>query len=216
MSMWEWTLNWNDIRGDLIGSSPMTPDNLSTIKKETGVTAMLSLQTDECRAAFDIDNDAMRATGQEIGLVMANAPMRDFDPPDQRRNLANAVRQLTMLLTNGHKVYLHCTAGINRAPLTALGYLSFVEQQNPEEAVTRIRSARAGADPSWEAYNGCRDDLLRLHENHVHVRAYYLGQLRPEYHPDENWFEAEAQTLRGVFTAPNGIYPAPRLDPSRE
>lgn len=214
--MWEWCLNWNEVRDDLlIGACPITPDDLSRIKHETGVTAVLSLQTDECRAAFDISIELLRAHAQEIGLTMANAPMRDFDPPDQRRNLPNAVRQLTNLLGDGHRVYLHCTAGVNRAPLTALGYLTFVERHTPDEAMAIIRAARQDAEPSWEAYEGCRRDLLDALNRHVHVCAYYLSQMRPEIEPEHHWFEAEAHTLVGVFTHP-GIYPTARLDPSRD
>lgn len=214
--MWEWSLNWNEMRDDLlIGSCPISTDDLSRIKNESGASAVLSLQTDECRAAFGIDIDLLRAHAQEIHLTMANAPMRDFDPPDQRRNLPNAVRQLTRLLGDGHRVYLHCTAGINRAPLTALGYLTFVERHTPEEAMRLIGAARHDAEPSWEAYEGCRRDLLDALNRHVHVCAYYLSQMRPDAQTEDHWFEAEAHTLVGVFTHP-GIYPTARLDPSRD
>ena len=41
--------------------------------------------------------------------------------------LPEAVRLLHLLLTNGKRVYVHCTAGINRATLTTVGYLTFVK-----------------------------------------------------------------------------------------
>ena len=89
--MWEWTLNWGQIREDLfIGSCPMTPEDIDRIRDESGATALLSLQSDECRAALSIDYAAHRAHGEQHGVAMVNAPMLDFDPPDQRRNLPDA------------------------------------------------------------------------------------------------------------------------------
>lgn len=41
--------------------------------------------------------------------------------------LPEAVRLLHLLVTNGKRVYVHCTAGINRATLTTVGYLTFVK-----------------------------------------------------------------------------------------
>ena len=87
--MWTWTLNWGAVRDDLVvGSCPMTFADIDRIAGETGSTALLSLQHDECRRHFRIDYAAHLAHGWAADLVMVNAPMRDFDPPDQRRNLA--------------------------------------------------------------------------------------------------------------------------------
>ena len=40
--------------------------------------------------------------------------------------LPEAVRMLYLLIAAGKKVYVHCTAGINRATLTVVGYFTFV------------------------------------------------------------------------------------------
>lgn len=37
------------------------------------------------------------------------------------------VRKLALLVAMGKRVYVHCTAGINRATLTVVGYLTFVQ-----------------------------------------------------------------------------------------
>ena len=41
--------------------------------------------------------------------------------------LPEAVRLLHLLVSSGKHVYVHCTAGINRATLTTVGYLTFVK-----------------------------------------------------------------------------------------
>ena len=54
--MWTCTLNWNVVRRDLvIGSCPRSSNDLNIIQAETQVTAMLSLQHDECLEALEID-----------------------------------------------------------------------------------------------------------------------------------------------------------------
>ena len=44
--------------------------------------------------------------------------------------IQDAVRQLNMLVATGKRVYIHCTAGINRAPLTVLAYMTNVMVRN--------------------------------------------------------------------------------------
>lgn len=214
--MWEWTLNWDEIREDIvIGSSPMHPSDIDQIVAETEVTAMLSLQSDECRAHFGIDDDEMRARGKTHRLTMVNAPMLDFDPPDQRRNLPEAVRSLHELLAAGHRVYVHCTNGRSRAALVVLSYLTFVEMQSPDLALATLREVRPGADPSMEAYYGCRQDLIDILRDHILVRAYYLSEETLEQDSTSHWFEAERQVLRGAFVNAR-LFPRRRLDPNRE
>jgi len=214
--MWEWTLNWDKVRCDLvIGSCPMTEEDIDAIRADTGATALLSLQTDACRGVFGIDYDKLRVYGEQNELAMVNAPMLDFDPPDQRRNLPRAVSSLRDLLAAGHKVYLHCTAGLNRAPLTALGYLTFVEMQPCDDAMALLCGTRPESDPSFEAYDGCRQDLVEVLRENIMVRAYYLSQQDGAEDADRHWMQAEAEMIREAFL--NGR-PAPRwrLDPSRE
>jgi hypothetical protein len=212
--MWEWTLNWNRIRDDLlIGSCPMTAADMDLIRAETGATALLSLQTEYCRQPFGIDWEHLRAHGEQIQMALVNAPMLDFDPPDQRRNLPQAVRSLHDLLAAGHIVYVHDTAGCGRAPLAALGYMTFVEMRRAEEAMREILDKRPNASPSWEAYEGCRQDLLEMLRDYIMVRAYYLAQEEPEHSPDDHWLRAESEMIRDSFVA--GRTPPRRLDPAR-
>ncbi len=212
---WQWSLNWDEVRTDIvIGSCPMATADIDCICNGTGANALLSLQSDDCRAAFGIDYDAHALHGGARGMRMVNTPMLDFNPPDQRRNLPSAVRALAALLTEGHKVYVHCTAGLNRAPLTVMGYLVFIELVEPDEAIAFIRRARPAADPSWEAYEGCRDDLIDALRDYIAVRAYYLSRQYPENDETRNWYRAEVDVIRQAFLSPRSL-PAARRDPSR-
>jgi atypical dual specificity phosphatase len=158
--MWTWALDWGRVRADLIvGSCPVQVRDLDRIRGETGATALLSLQTAACRACVGADYAAHRRHGEAVGLVLENAPMNDFDPDDQRSRLPLAVVRLHALLAARHRVYVHCTAGINRAPLAVLGYLALVEGREPRTALAEIRRGRPQAEPYWEAFEGCRADL---------------------------------------------------------
>ncbi len=201
--MWRWTLNWNEVRDDLvIGACPMTTRDIDKIRKDTGATALLSLQTDECRGAFDIDYEEHKRHGQSSGLVMLNTPMRDFDPPEQRRQLPGAVACLHVALRSRHKVYVYCTAGINRSPLTVLGYLTFVEGMSKDPAFDLIVEGRPEAEPYWEAYDGCYRDLLDTYREDIKTRARRISLFHPENNQDQNWRMAEKEILREVFTGP--------------
>jgi len=179
----------------------MTPADLERIGAEAGVSAVLSVQHDECLASWGIDYSEMRTQGENLGLRMARSPMRDFDIPDQRRNLAQAVRALADLQSKGHRTYVHCTAGLGRAPLTVLSHLVWVEGLSPEEAIGLIHRARPHAVPAWEAHHGCRGDLVARYRPRIEGRAYALSQARCAGEGDarSDWRQAEIEIVRSVL-----------------
>lgn len=61
--------------------------------------------------------------------------------------LPEAVRMLHLMLSMGKRVYVHCTAGINRATLTVVGYLTFVKGWQLEDAVGHVKAKRSQAHP---------------------------------------------------------------------
>ncbi|MBK8961734.1 MAG: dual specificity protein phosphatase family protein [Candidatus Competibacteraceae bacterium] len=200
--MWTCTLNWNVVRRDLvIGSCPRSSNDLNIIQAETQVTAMLSLQHDECLEALEIDYPRHLRQGRALGLVMTRCPLRDFDPDDQRRGLPSAVRALTDLLRRNHRVYVHCTAGINRASLVVVSYLTWIEGASLEEAMKSLLHARPEIFPTWEAYHGCREDLTLAHEERIRRRAFELSRERPEREAWENWLQAEQEIRRDIILA---------------
>jgi hypothetical protein len=197
-----WPLNWNVVRHDLVvGSCPRTPSDLDALRVETRVSAVLSVQHDECLAQHQIDYPRQVRYGRRLGLTMERCPLRDFDPADQRRGLPAAVRGLHGLLRQGHRVYVHCTAGINRSPLVVLTYLTLVEGMGLEEAMTLLLHARPEVCPTWEAYHGCRQDLTAQYEDRIRQRAFELSQRQPEHLLATHWLQAERELWREVLTA---------------
>ena len=199
--MLHWRLNWGVIRPDLlVGSGPREPSDLDVLQAEAGASALLSLQSDECLAKRGIDYPAQAHHGHALGLTMARVPLRDFDSEDQRRGLPAAVRALYGLLRQGHRVYVHCTVGLNRAPLVVLAYLTLVEGLNLEAARDLLRRARPGVFPSEEAYAGCCMDLAAQYGDRIRQRARELrqGSALPE---QEAWRLAKRAIWRQALTA---------------
>ena len=200
--MWAWSLNWNVVRHDLVvGSCPRQVGDLDAIRAETRVSAVLSLQHDECLEKLEIDYPLHVRHGRALGLTMERCPLRDFDPDDQRRGLPAAVRMLHGLLRHGHRVYVHCTAGINRSSLVVLAYLTLIEGASVEDAMKLMLRARPEVCPTWEAYQGCRQDLTVRHEDRIRQRASELSRRQPQRGALDHWLQAEREIWRDVLTA---------------
>ncbi len=200
--MWTWSLNWSEITPRiLIGTCPMTPADLERIGAGADVSALLSLQHNDCLAYWGIDYAQMCTHGAKLGLRMARSPMRDFDIVDQRQCLPSAVAALADLQAQGHRTYVHCTAGLGRAPLTVLSYLICFEGRSPQEAIRLIHNGRPGAVPAWEAYHGCREELVGRHRPRIQQHAYELSQARAGGQDDAeaDWLEAETAVIRSVL-----------------
>ena len=200
--MWTWSLNWGNITSRIvIGTCPLTTDDLKRLHEEAGVSAVLSLQHDDCLAYSGVDYQAMCRAGTEIGLKMARCPNRDFDVLDMRRQLPGAISMLAHLVNLGHCTYVHCTAGLGRAPLTTLGYLILVENFEPHDAIRLILEGRPGAVPAWEAFHGACEDLVALKRNAIEQRAYELYELRIHNNTLADWRQAQAEVLHSALTA---------------
>lgn len=207
--MWTWTLNWGEITPYIaVGTCPMSPDDLLRIRSEARATALLSLQHDDCLAYWGIDYPAMCRAAEQLGLEMRRCPIRDFDVADMRRKLPDAVSSLAQLRSRGHRTYVHCTAGLGRAPLTVLAYLILVESHTAEDAVERIRLGRPGAVPAWEAFAGACRDLENRYRKEIERHAY--GLFLSGVHGDAlaDWNQAKYEVIKSVLYDRAGEAPA--------
>jgi Predicted protein-tyrosine phosphatase len=203
--MWICTLNWDEIRDNLIiGSCPMKVEDLTHIRAKAGASALLSLQHDQCLKQLAIDYASHLRFAEGNGLVMRRVPMRDFDRKDMQRYLPRATALLHTLLAGGHRVYVHCTAGLGRAPLTALSYLSLVEGWPLEEAWALIEKCRSDVIPNLEALQGSRADLVKRHRARIELKAeahalrrQRLGGSGTE---QQDWDRAEREIIREVLS----------------
>ena len=80
--------------------------------------------------------------------------------PLQAMMLPEAVRMVNLLVSKGHSVYVHCTAGINRATLTAVAYLYFVQGLRRDEALAMVTNCRKIANPYMDCMSEAKRRLL--------------------------------------------------------
>ena len=199
--MWTWSLNWGNITPEIIiGTCPISNDDLKYIYSKTCVSAVLSLQHYDCLSYWHIDFDDMLRTANKLNIKMLRCPIKDFDVPDMRKKLPQAVSSLNKLISKGHKTYVHCTAGMGRAPLTVLAYLIWIKELSPKDAIRTILEGRPEAVPAWEALYGAKEDIVRLHRMRVEKRAFYLHQRGVNNDPVADWIQSESDVIKSILS----------------
>ncbi len=76
----------------------------------------------------DLNSKGLRSEELEvayrtIGIAYHRLPITDCDNAMLRARLADCLRTLATAIRDSPRVYLHCNAGMNRAPTVAIAYL---------------------------------------------------------------------------------------------
>ena len=106
----------------LVGEYP-TPDDAAWLRAAHGVTAVLSLQDDADLASKGLELVALQRAYETHGIGFHRVPVPDCDAQVLAARLGPIVALLRELLGRADRVYLHCNAGMNRAPTAAIAYL---------------------------------------------------------------------------------------------
>jgi len=112
------------------------------------ITAILSLQTEDDLQNREANWEARSAAG--AGMAHRNVPVTDFDAADLQRRLPDCVAMLEQLLSEGHTVYVHCTAGVMRSPTVVAAYLYRCEGWQLGDAVAHLERVR-NCNPNMQA-----------------------------------------------------------------
>ncbi|KAG2555374.1 hypothetical protein PVAP13_9KG557200 [Panicum virgatum] len=121
-------MNYNFIRPDLIvGSCLQSPLDVDKLRK-IGVKTIFCLQQDSDLEYFGVDIRAIQDYSLKFkDIEHCRAEIRDFDAFDLRLRLPAVVSKLHKLVNrNGGVTYIHCTAGLGRAPAVALAYMFWI------------------------------------------------------------------------------------------
>ena len=105
-----------------VGSAATTADALAFVREHCGVTALLSLQTDEDLGARGLRWSTVWNLAMRAWITAVRVPIRDFDKRDLLARIEPALAALDELLGNGHRVYVHCSAGLNRSPTVCIAH----------------------------------------------------------------------------------------------
>ncbi len=135
-------INFSRILDNLIvGSCPATALDARRLA-QAGITAVMNLQSDADFHRLGIDWMALENHYHELGLAVYRIPMIDFDEADIAALLPQAAESLDRALGMGHRVYLHCTAGRERSPTTAVAWLTWYGGYELDDALALVRKAR--------------------------------------------------------------------------
>jgi len=140
-------INFDRIEENIfLGSAPQTSVDVARLK-QMKITAVLSLQSDADFSSHRIDWNKLQSNYQYNEITVQRFAIIDFDESDLGNKLADPVKALNALLAVGHRVYVHCNAGVCRAPATVLGYLCHYRGMDIDEGLEYLRRSRPKVHP---------------------------------------------------------------------
>lgn len=140
-------INFNPIDQQIfIGSTPQNEVDIARLA-QMKVTAVLSLQSDVDLKHHGINWKNLTDEYQQRNIAVARFPIMDFDEADLGDKIAEPIQQLKQFLDVGHRVYVHCNAGICRASSTVLGYLMAYKGKSYQDGLEYIRQHRPQVNP---------------------------------------------------------------------
>jgi protein-tyrosine phosphatase len=125
----------------LVGEYPM-PEDAAWLRDEHGVTAVVSLQDDADLASKGVRLRTLERAYQKYALRFHRIPVPDGDAAHLAARVDEIVALLGRLADEGHRVYLHCNAGFNRAPTVAIAFLHVREGLTLEAARDAVKQLR--------------------------------------------------------------------------
>ncbi len=142
----------------LIGEYPREED-ISWLKDEWKVTAVHNLQDEEDFQIKGLDAGGLRDEYARHGIKLVRTPIPDGSADHVAIHLQRALSDLKQLIDGGHRVYLHCNAGLNRAPTLAIAFMRAHRNMSLNEAMAYVKKRRACGPfmTVLEEYFGARD-----------------------------------------------------------
>ena len=126
----------------VVGEYPNLID-VPWLRDEHGITAVVCLQDDADLASKRLRLADLRTAYGDTGLAFDHVPVPDGDPEFLADRLPTIVEILRDHVARGASVYLHCNAGMNRAPTAAIAYMHVVEGLALREAVAFVKARRS-------------------------------------------------------------------------
>lgn len=125
----------------LVGEYPNLAD-VAWLRDAHGVRAVVCLQDDADLASKRLRLAALRAAYARAGVAFDHLPVPDGDPEFLADRLPAIVEVVHTHVVAGATVYLHCNAGMNRAPTAAIAYLHVHGRLGLAAAVALVKQRR--------------------------------------------------------------------------
>lgn len=134
-----------ELSPELLIGEYIRPEDVEWLKQTHGVTAVFNLQDDEDLKVKGLDLAALEAAYGRHAMVAVRVPVPDASDEQLALRLESALSQLRRLIDSGRRVYLHCNAGVNRAPTVAIAFIHAHRMMPLGEAVAYVKSRRVCA-----------------------------------------------------------------------
>lgn len=125
----------------LIGEYPMDHE-IGWLKDNFRITAVHNLQDHEDLRIHGLSLDRLRREYDAHGIKLVHTPIQDGSADAMRERLEAALEDLHALIADDRRVYLHCNAGLNRAPTLAIAYLRAHRNMSLDEALAHVKKRR--------------------------------------------------------------------------
>ena len=153
-------LDCNEIIADKLWVGSYIRPEDARFLRQMEITSVLSLQSDRDLAVYGISIEKLLQAFSLSDIEFHRIPTHDFDKQALADNLPQAVEALEKTLAPPcARAYVHCSAGINRAPTLAAAYLIKQKGMSAQEAYDYL-VARRDCHPYLEVLNGY-ESLLR-------------------------------------------------------
>ena len=133
----------SEITDQLMVGEYLRPYDIPWLAQEHGVTAIHNLQDDEDLRINALDASALHDIAAQHRMRYVRTPIQDGSADDVAARLTAALADLATLIKLGDRVYLHCNAGLNRAPTLAIAWLRAHGGMSLNEALAHVKRRRA-------------------------------------------------------------------------
>eukprot|EP01016_Furgasonia_blochmanni_P057484 TRINITY_DN9993_c0_g1_i3.p2 TRINITY_DN9993_c0_g1~~TRINITY_DN9993_c0_g1_i3.p2 ORF type:complete len:286 (-),score=80.67 TRINITY_DN9993_c0_g1_i3:869-1726(-) len=149
-----------------IGPYPQNIEEVEELQKHD-IKAVLNLQTKKDMKKRLVSWEEMSRAYEKRGITGINFPITDMDPEDMSSKAHQVAEVLKHLVDAKEKVYVHCTAGVGRAPQTVIAYLCFFKQYKLDEAIRLVQEKR----PTSRPHRGCLKIALATKKKSMNLRV---------------------------------------------
>ena len=126
----------------LVGEYP-TQDDIEWLKDTYRIAAVHNLQDDDDLRMNGLDPLQLVLEYDSHGIDYVRTPIQDGSADAMAERLEAALHDLRDLVDSSGRVYLHCNAGMNRAPTLAIAFLRAYRQMSLDEAMLLVKKRRA-------------------------------------------------------------------------
>jgi len=147
-------LDCNEVIPDRLWvGSYVRPEDVRFLR-QMEITSVVNLQSDRDLSVYGINIKKLVKAFSQADIELRRIPTPDFDKQALADNLPQAVEELEKALApRWARVYVHCSAGVNRGPTLAAAYLIKQEAMSAQEAYDFL-VARRDCNPYLEVLKG--------------------------------------------------------------